>query len=158
MTLLSGSALKSALLVTRPCSNKGGTLLTQSQRQIAEPFELAALAANLAESKKAIDTLVLDTGKVSYLADYFVICSGESPAQIRTIADTIEKAFKQQGLERIGMENDQSYRWCLLDYGDVVIHVMHRNERQFYQLENFWNHANVVAQEQWLNQRLQEAS
>lgn len=132
--------------------------MTQSQKLTIEPFELAVLAANLAESKKAVDTLVLDTGKVSYLADYFVICSGESPAQIRTIADTIEKAFKQKGLEHIGVERDQSNRWCLLDYGDIVIHVMHRSERQFYQLENFWNHANVVAQEQWLNQRLQEAS
>jgi ribosome-associated protein len=132
--------------------------LTQSQKQHIEPFELAALAANLAESKKALDTLVLDTGKVSYLADYFVICSGESPAQIRTITDTIEKAFKRRGLERIGSESDQSSRWCLLDYGDVVIHVMHRNERQYYQLEKFWSHANVVAQEQWLDQGLQEAS
>ena len=132
--------------------------MTQSQKQHIEPFELAALAANLAESKKALDTLVLDTGKVSYLADYFVICSGESPAQIRTITDTIEKAFKRRGLERIGSESDQSSRWCLLDYGDVVIHVMHRNERQYYQLEKFWSHANVVAQEQWLDQGLQEAS
>lgn len=116
------------------------------------------LAANLAESKKSVDTLVLDTGKVSYLADYFVICSGESPAQIRTIADTIEKAFRQRGVERIGSESDNSCRWCLLDYGDIVVHVMHRQEREFYQLENFWNHANVVAPEQWLNQQLQEAS
>lgn len=132
--------------------------MTQSQKQPIEPFDLAALAANLAESKKAIDTLVLDTGKVSYLADYFVICSGESPAQIRTITDTIEKAFKRRGLERIGSENDQSHRWCLLDYGDVVVHIMHSNERQYYQLENFWSHANVIAQEQWLDQGLQEAS
>ena len=126
-------------------------MTTQSQRQTIDPFELAALAANIAESKKSVDTLVLDTGKVSYLADYFVICSGESPAQIRTITDSIEKAFRQLGLTRIGSENDQSYRWCLLDYGDVVIHVMHRQERQFYQLENFWNHANVVLPEKWLN-------
>lgn len=132
--------------------------MTQAQRHTVEPFELAALAANLAESKKAVETLVLDTGKVSYLADYFVICSGDSPAQIRTIADTIEKAFRQLGQERIGFEKDQSYRWCLLDYGDIVIHVMHRQERQFYQLENFWNHANTISTEKWRDNHLQEAS
>jgi len=130
-----------------------------TQQPTISAFELAALAANLAESKKASDTLVLDTGKVSYLADYFVICSGESPAQIRTIVDTIDHAFKQQGQERLGIEHDKTYRWCLLDYGDVVVHVMHRSERQFYQLENFWSHANAVPSDKWQRQELlQEAS
>ena len=132
--------------------------MTPSQQEPISAFDLAALAANLAEAKKASDTLVLDTGKVSYIADYFVICSGESPAQIRTIADTIEKAFKKRGQVRLGTELDKTYKWCLLDYGDVVIHVMHRNERQFYQLENFWSHANVVAPETWMDPQLQEAS
>lgn len=132
--------------------------MTQVQQENISAFDLAALAANLAESKKASETLVLDTGKVSYLADFFVICSGESPAQIRTIADEIDKAFKKRGQVRIGTEQDKTYKWCLLDYGDVVIHVMHRNERQFYQLENFWSHANVIAAEKWVNHQLQEAS
>ena len=114
-------------------------------------FELAALAANIAESKKASETVVLDTGSVSYLADYFVICSGESTAQIRTITDEIEKAFRKRGQVRIGEGQDSSYRWCLLDYGDVVIHVMNRAERQYYQLEHFWNHATVVPPEKWLH-------
>lgn len=132
--------------------------MTQSPQENISAFDLAVLAANLAEAKKASETLVLDTGKVSYLADYFVICTGDSPAQIRTIADEIEKAFRKRGQVRIGTEQDKTYKWCLLDYGDVVIHVMHRNERQFYQLENFWSHANVVSQDKWLNTRLQEAS
>lgn len=132
--------------------------MTQIPQENISAFDLAVLAANLAESKKASETLVLDTGKVSYLADYFVICSGDSPAQIRTIADEIDKAFRKRGQVRIGTELDKTYKWCLLDYGDVVIHVMHRNERQFYQLENFWSHANVVAPEKWVNTQLQEAS
>lgn len=132
--------------------------MTQSPQENISAFDLAVLAANLAEAKKASETLVLDTGKVSYLADYFVICTGDSPAQIRTIADEIEKAFRKRGQVRIGTEQDKTYKWCLLDYGDIVIHVMHRNERQFYQLENFWSHASVVSQDKWLNTRLQEAS
>lgn len=132
--------------------------MTQTPQNTISAFELAVLAANLAESKKASETLILDTGKVSYLADYFVICTGESPAQIRTIADEIDKAFRKYGQIRIGSELDKSYRWCLLDYGDVVIHVMHRSEREFYQLETFWSHANVVAPEKWIKLSLPEAS
>ena len=132
--------------------------MTQFQQDNISAFDLAALAANIAESKKASDTLMLDTGKVSYLADYFVICSGDSPAKIRTIADEIDKAFRKRGQVRIGNERDKSYKWCLLDYGDGVIHVMHRNERQFYQLENFWSHASVVSPENWMHPQLQEAS
>lgn len=126
-----------------------------SPKKQMDSFQLAALAANLAESKKAADTLVLNIGKVSHLADYFVICSGDSPAQIRGIADAIEKAFKREGQSRIGIEKDRSCKWCLLDYGDIVIHVMHRNERQYYQLENFWSHADTVPMEKWLDMRLQ---
>lgn len=132
--------------------------MTPSQQENISSFDLASLAANLAESKKASDTLMLDTGKVSYLADYFVICSGDSPAQIRSIADEIDKAFKKRGQVRLGTEQDKTYRWCLLDYGDVIIHVMHRNERQYYQLENFWSHAAIVPSEKWMNPALLEAS
>ncbi len=129
--------------------------MTLTPKTSPSAFDLAILAANLAESKKASDTLVLDTGKVSYLADYFVICSGDSPAQIRTIADEVEKAFRKRGQERIGTENDPTNRWCLLDYGDVVIHIMHRQERQFYQLENFWSHANTVSPDVWRDDDIQ---
>ncbi len=132
--------------------------MTQNRQQPASAFDLAALAANVAESKKASDTLVLDTGNVSYLADYFVICTADSPAQIRAIVDEIEQAFRKRGQERLGSNKDKSSTWCLLDYGDVVVHVLHRNERQFYQLENFWNHATVVPQQQWLNKDLAQAS
>ncbi len=119
------------------------------------PFELAALAANIADSKKASDILVLETGKVSHLADYFVICTGESAAQIRSIADEVERQFKQSGLVPIGQEQDKTYKWYLLDYGDVVVHLMNSKERQFYQLEHFWNHATVVEEEKWLHKERQ---
>lgn len=115
-----------------------------------QPFEMAQMAANLADGKKATDIVLLDTGKVSYLADYFVICSAESKTQVRTLTDEIEKAFKKLGLLPIGEERDQDFKWCLLDYGDIVVHIMNKSERQYYQLEHFWNHANPIAPERWL--------
>lgn len=123
---------------------------TESTQTTTEYFEMASLAANIAESKKAVDTMVLDTGKVSHMADYFVICSGESTTQIRTIADEIEKQFKSRGQMPLGKEKDGSYHWCLLDYGDIVIHVMNPEERDFYQLEKFWSHAIPVNKDKWL--------
>jgi ribosome-associated protein len=121
-------------------------------------LEMASLAANIAEGKKASDTLVLDTGRVSYLADYFVICTADSTSQLRAIAEEIKKAFRDKGEELIAPRADMSPKWCLLDYGDVVIHVFHRTEREFYKLEDFWSHANTVPEEQWRQPDLQQAS
>ncbi|MBY0402657.1 MAG: ribosome silencing factor [Cyanobacteria bacterium] len=116
---------------------------------------MASIAANAAESKKAIETVVLETGKVSYLADYFVICSGESPAQIKAITESIKSSLEKMGMRQIREERDGEKRWFLLDYGDVVIHVFHKQERSFYQLEQFWNHANVVERELWAHDQRQ---
>lgn len=121
-------------------------------------LEMASLAANIAENKKASDTLVLDTGRVSYLADYFVICTADSVTQLRAIAEEIKKAFREKGEEKLTPSMDPSTKWCLLDYGDVVIHIFHRSERDFYKLEDFWSHANVVPEERWRKTNLQQAS
>lgn len=119
------------------------------------PFDLAAIAANVAESKKASDVVMLETGKVSYLADYFVICSADSTVQIKAIADAIEHEMEKLGQQPVGRERDKSNKWHLLDYGDIVIHIMSRQDRQYYQLEQFWNHANLVDRTNWLQEARQ---
>jgi ribosome-associated protein len=116
---------------------------------------MASLAANAAESKKALETVVLETGKVSYLADYFVICSGESTAQLKAISEAVTSHLEKNGAELIGAERDRSGKWFLLDYGDVIIHILNRQEREFYQLEQFWNHANVIARGRWVQEERQ---
>lgn len=121
-------------------------------------FEVAALAANAAESKKAKETLVLDTEKISCLASFFVICTGDTPAQIKAITEAVRKAVEGTGQELVGRERDQSSRWQLLDYGDVVIHVLHPQAREYYQLETFWSHADIVNRRHWQPQQLKEAS
>jgi ribosome-associated protein len=126
--------------------------------QSLSAYELAVLSANAAESKKAVDTIVLETGKVSYIADYFVITSGESPTQIRAISEAVLDAMKKAGVRPLQDERDRGGRWHLLDFGDIVVHVMHKQERQFYQLENFWNHANPVPREEWLREEQLQAS
>ncbi|MEM0952339.1 MAG: ribosome silencing factor [Cyanobacteria bacterium P01_H01_bin.74] len=114
-----------------------------------DSFMLAAFAAQIAESKKAQDTIVLDTAQVSNLADFFIICSCESTAQLVTISESIEKQFKALGYHLMGVRPDRSKTWRLLDYGDVVVHVMNSTERAYYQLEVFWNHADFVPRALW---------
>jgi ribosome-associated protein len=135
--------------------------LTHSNATVysGQSFDMAAVAANVAESKKSFDVTILDISHVSSIADYFVICSGDTPVQVRTILDAIEQHFRKRGTTPINpLDYAKASRWCLLDYGDVVVHIMHQAERSHYQLEEFWNHATLVPKTAWENSTMQEAS
>ncbi len=118
-------------------------------------YELATFIANLADDRKAKDTLMLMTEQVSTLADYFIISTVESRTQMRALADQIQKSLKQLGLEPLGQEVDKGGQWSLLDYGDVVVHLFHQDNRAYYNLERFWNHATEIPREQWSREELQ---
>ena len=92
----------------------------------------------MAVDKKAKDTIILELKDLSSLADYFVICSGENPAQIRAIADSIDEYFSKKKIFPMGKEGLDFARWVLLDYGDVVIHIFDQETRAYYDLEKFW--------------------
>jgi len=76
-----------------------------------------------------------------YLTDFFVIGTGRSSRQVRTIADNVEEKLEAAGLRCRGREGRQEGNWVLLDYGDVVVHVFTPEEREFYRLENIWKDA-----------------
>ena len=110
-----------------------------------ETQELATAVAIAAEDRKAADIVILKVAEVSYLADYFVIATGFSQTQVRAIADAIEdkisKEFNQQPLR---VEGKATGSWILQDYGDVIVHIMLETEREFYNLEAFWGHAEKI--------------
>ena len=112
-------------------------------------LEWLAWAAFLDDSKKALDVTLLETKNVTQIADYFLIVTGESRAQVRAITEDIKEQFKHAGLPHVGDERDANASWCLLDYGDFVIHVMQPEQREFYNLEGYWNHAEVIETETW---------
>lgn len=112
----------------------------------------AFLAANACESKKANSTVVLDVSKVTLLADYFVITGGESAAQIRAIVEAVDDALSSQGLKAKSIEGKTEGRWVLLDFGTVIVHVLQEKERNFYKIEQFWNHALIVDREEWVEE------
>ncbi len=113
------------------------------------PFDMASCAANAAESKKSVDTRVLEVGQISSISDYFVFCVGESPAQLKAITNEVIHKLDEMGCQPIGQERDAVGQWILIDYGDIVVHVMHPTTREFYNIEKFWNHASPVPRAKW---------
>lgn len=116
----------------------------------ADIRQAAFIAANAAEDKKSLGTLVLDVGQVTVLADYFVIAGGETLTQVRAIVDNIEHELGQVGMTPRTIEGKKEGRWVLMDYESIIVHVLHEKERNFYKLEQFWNHALIVDPSEWL--------
>lgn len=109
-----------------------------------DALELALLAARAAEDRKAGDVMVMDMGDVTVVTDYFVLASGRNPIQVRAIADHIGEQASRRGARLLHREGYERGRWVLLDYGDVVVHVLCEEERKFYALERLWGDAPVV--------------
>jgi ribosome-associated protein len=100
--------------------------------------EIAEKANRILEDKKARDIEIIDISEVSILADYFIICSGTSTTHIKTIADELELEMGEAGYNMIHKEGYESARWILMDFGELVIHIFHEEERSFYNLERLW--------------------
>lgn len=98
-------------------------------------------AVELARERKAQDVVVLDLHGISSATDHFVICSGTSDIQVRSIAEHLVEELKKEGVRADHVEGLDRARWVLLDYIDFVIHVFHPSAREFYQLENLWGDA-----------------
>jgi ribosome-associated protein len=100
---------------------------------------LALLAARTADEKKATDIVILDVGEVLAIAGYFVVCSASNPRLVRTVADEIEGAVKRQlGRPPVRHEGRDQQQWILIDYGDVIVHVFHHEQREFYEIERLY--------------------
>jgi ribosome-associated protein len=110
----------------------------------AEALALARRIVDLAEDKKAADIVLLEIGRLTSMADYFVICSGASERQLGAVADGIIEGLREQGVRPIGREGAGSAHWLLIDFGAVVVHVMAQPERDFYQLERLWAEAPLL--------------
>ncbi|MCW1927058.1 ribosome silencing factor [Bhargavaea beijingensis] len=94
-----------------------------------------------ADDKKAADVVVLNMQGVSLLADYFLICHGNSDRQVQSIAREIKDKAEEAGFGVRRLEGFDSARWILVDLGDVVAHIFHKDERAYYNLERLWGDA-----------------
>jgi len=111
---------------------------------------LACVIARILDDKLGKDITILNISHVSSLADYFVIVTGDSTPQVKALMESVKETVKKE-FERLPVrsENDARNRWNLLDYGDVVVHILHKDERETYAIEKFWNHAFSVAEDEW---------
>lgn len=100
--------------------------------------ELAMVAAQAAADKLATDVTVLDVADRLAITDTFVLTSAPTERQVSSIVDEIELRMREAGVKPVRREGEREGRWVLLDFGDVVVHVQHAEEREYYALERLW--------------------
>jgi ribosome-associated protein len=103
--------------------------------------ERLEIIVKAADAVKATDLIALDLRGLTIIADFFVICTGKSSIQIRGIADRMEEKMRESGYRKLRMEGYQEATWILIDFGDVVAHIMAEEQRAFFRLEEFWSEA-----------------
>ncbi len=117
--------------MTRTTKKKAGSALSDTK-------ERAALCARTLEEMRVKDIAVIEVGGVLQVADYFVIGTGGSSRQLKSAADDLEVLLKEHGVRKLGKEGYGEGRWVLLDFGDVVVHLMLEETRRFYDLDVLW--------------------
>ena len=100
--------------------------------------ELGLAAAQAAADKLASDILILDVSEQLVITDVFLLASAPNDRQVKAVVDEIEDVLRELGAKPIRREGTQEARWVLLDFGDIVVHVQHDDEREYYELERLW--------------------
>jgi ribosome-associated protein len=118
--------------------------MQEAERMSLTPEQMMSLVVDAAEDKKAYNVVTLDLKGISLIADYFVICHGNSETQVQAIVNEARKRADENGIRVRGMEGMDTARWVLLDMGDVIMHVFHRDDREYYNIERLWSDAKVV--------------
>lgn len=106
--------------------------------------EMAKIAFQALEDKKAEDTRIIDIANVSVIADYFIIANGTNENQVKALVDNVQEELSKAGYEVKQIEGYRTGNWILLDYGDIIVHVFSKDDRLFYNLERIWRDGKEV--------------
>lgn len=106
--------------------------------------QMVQIIADACNDEKAIDVLVLDVVELTIIADYFIIASGRSHLQVRSIVETVIERLQEHGILPLRKEGQDGGSWVVLDYGSIILHVFRENEREYYDLEGLWRDAREV--------------
>jgi ribosome-associated protein len=109
-----------------------------------EALDMARVAARAADEKLASDVVVLDVSEQLVITDCFVIASAPNERQVNAIVDNVEEKLREVGRKPVRREGTREGRWALLDYVDIVVHIQHNEERNFYALERLWKDCPLV--------------
>lgn len=110
--------------------------------------EMTRMTINALEDKKAEDIRIIDISKVSVLADYFIIASGNNRSQIQALSDSVEESLARAGVPAKQIEGYDTANWVLLDFGDIIVHVFDKENRLFYDLERIWRDGKQIDKEE----------
>ena len=119
-----------------------------SEEKILESGELARELVDAIASRKGVDIIMLDVRPVSLLADYFIICSGDTERQVKAIVDEIEERADKSGFRALQIEGTPASGWVIVDYGSIIAHIFMPVQRDYYQLERLWSDAPLVVRMQ----------
>ena len=114
--------------------------MTATERAI----ELVTTAAQAASDKLASNLLAFDVSEQLVITDAFLLCSASNERQVSAVVDGVEEVLHRNGAKALRREGDREARWVLLDFGDIVVHVQHEEERLFYALERLWSDCPVI--------------
>jgi ribosome-associated protein len=103
-----------------------------------EAQDKALLCMKIIRERKAIDPVAFEVGKLTSIADFFLIASGHSSRQVQAISRHVSERMREEGFKPYGVEGVQEGHWILMDYGDVVIHLFYQPVREIYDLEGLW--------------------
>ncbi|MEE6178593.1 ribosome silencing factor [Mycobacterium sp. 050134] len=110
----------------------------------AEALDMANVAARAAAAKLATDVIVIDVSEQLTITDCFVIASASNERQVNAIVDEVEERMRRAGYRPARREGAREGRWTLLDYRDIVVHIQHQDDRDFYALDRLWGDCPVV--------------
>ena len=99
---------------------------------------------DILEEKKGADIHLLEISKISVIADYFIICSGNSSRLVKALVQSVVEAIKDQYDIKPALEGEAEYGWMLADYGDVILHVFSPDRRNYYRLEELWREGKTI--------------
>ena len=102
---------------------------------------LARQVAEIASDAHATDVQVLDIHELSPITDYFVLASADNTRLLRTVADRVREVLREEGIRALRVEGLPEHGWIVLDYGDIIVHLLTNEQREYYRLEDLWSEA-----------------
>ena len=111
-------------------------------------IQMAKLAIQAMEDKKAEDIKVIDISEVSVIADYFLIAGGTNPNQIRAMCDNVQEVLGSAGFDCRQIEGYDTANWVLMDFGDVIVHIFDKENRLLFDLERIWRDGKIMNAEE----------
>jgi len=115
--------------------------LTKAHKGSGDELKLISQIVDLALEKKAIDIISLDLRELSSVSDYYLICSADSEPQVKAISDNIKN---NTVIKPFHLEGYEQFRWVLLDYGEIMVHIFRTKDREYYKLEKLWADAELL--------------